>query len=414
MGRRAIVAGGSIAGLFAAAMLRRAGWEVVVLERTAVELSGRGAGIVTHDLLNGLLEKAGASTADLGVHVEKRIAFDLEGRQVRSMDYAQIVTSWDRVHSILRKLMPDHAYRPGVTVAGYRDVGDGVEVVTADDETMEADILVGADGFRSVVRSTMLPQVQPRFAGYVVWRALTREADVPQNVRQSLFDHFGFFLPSGTQIIGYPIAGPGNDLRPGHRRYNFVWYAPVNAGDLDDMLTDAHGRRHALSIPPPLVRDDVLERMQAFAALHLPRPFLEILARSERPFFTPIYDHLSPTFSAGRVALVGDAACVARPHVGMGVTKAACDADALARHLEADEPQPALKAYSSERVSLSQAAYELAQTLGRMIFQKPVTGENADGRSNPNIETIMLKTAVVPSSQGLYGSDTRYRSTVGS
>ena len=396
MGRRAIVCGGSIGGLFAAAMLRERGWDVVVLERTAVELSGRGAGIVTHDLLNALIVQAGATIDDLGVHVQRRVAFDLDGRPVREMDFPQIVTSWDRVHSILRRLMPEGSYRLGVNVTGYRDHGDRVEVLTSDGGSMEADLVVGADGFRSAIRAQMHPQVQPVFANYVVWRALAHEADLPEEVRRDVFDHFGFFLPCGTQIVGYPIAGPDNDLRPGHRRYNFVWYAPVAGSGLDDMLTDAQGVRHELSIPPPLVRQEVLRQMQDFASAHLPRPFLEVLARSERPFFTPIYDHISPSFASGRVALSGDAACVARPHVGMGVTKAACDAEALARHLDGSDVAAGLLAYSRERVPLSRKVHELAQGLGRMIFETPAGGDNRDGRDNPNVETIMRQTAVVP------------------
>lgn len=397
MSRRAIICGGSIGGLFAAAMLRCAGWQVDILERTSVELSGRGAGIVTHDLLRNLIEKAGATTADLGVHVQKRVAFDLEGEPVKVIDLPQIVTSWDRVHSILRALVPEGAYRLGVNVTGYRDHGDHVEVQTSSHGSMECDLLVGADGFRSVIRSQLAPETKPEFAGYVVWRALTAEADIPERVRASVFDHFGFFLPTGTQIVGYPIAGVGNDLRPGHRRYNFVWYAPVNGSGLDDMLTDATGMRHELSIPPPLVRAEVLQQMQEFAAAHLPQPFLEILARSERPFFTPIYDHLTPCFAKGRVALAGDAACVARPHAGMGVTKAACDAEALARHLDKADVIEGLHAYSGERVPQSRIAHELAQDLGAMIFGQPSCGDNVNGRNNPQIDTIMLKTAVVPS-----------------
>ena len=167
---------------------------------------------------------------------------------------------------------------------------------------------------------------------------------MPPDVHARLFADFGFFAPNGTQIVGYPIAGVDNDLRAGHRRYNFVWYAAVTDGALRDMLTDANGTYHAISIPPPLIRDDVLSRMEADAARRLPAAFVEIIRKSGRPFFTPIYDHISPVFAEGRVALAGDAACVARPHVGMGVTKAAEDALALARYLSAQPVEAALQA----------------------------------------------------------------------
>jgi 2-polyprenyl-6-methoxyphenol hydroxylase-like FAD-dependent oxidoreductase len=395
MSRRALICGGSIGGLFCAAMLRRAGWDAVVLERSRSELSGRGAGIVTHDLLIDLIRLAGAETGNLGVQVTERVAFDLNGNRVATLPLPQIVTSWDRVHSLLRALMPEGSYRLDQAISSYRQDTDAVTLQMEDGTTHTADLLVGADGFRSAVRAQMHPLVQPRYSGYVVWRALAHEADLPDRVRSRVFDPFGFFLPSGTQIIGYPIAGPGNDLRPGHRRYNFVWYSPVAADDLADMLTDATGQRHDITIPPPLVRDAVLAQMQDFARAHLPAPFLEILARSERPFFTPIYDHLSPAFAEGRVALAGDAACVARPHVGMGVTKAAGDAWALARALTVGTVPDALQRYSDERQAASRIAHETAQRLGGFIFGGGA-GTNRDGRSNPKLAAIMAETAVVP------------------
>jgi len=392
---RALICGGSIGGLFCAAMLRRAGWEAVVYERSRTELSGRGAGIVTHDLLNDLLRLAGAATDDLGVQVTERVAFDLAGNRVETILLPQIVTSWDRVHSLLRALMPEGTYQLGKAISRYDQDADHVTLRLEDGTTEQAELLVGADGFRSAVRAQMHPLVQPRYAGYVVWRALAHEADLPSGIRDKVFDPFGFFLPTGTQIIGYPIAGPGNDLRPGHRRYNFVWYMPVAPEDLADMLTDGSGQRHEITIPPPLVRDAVLTRMQIFAKEHLPALFLEVLDRSERPFFTPIYDHLSPAFSEGRVALVGDAACVARPHVGMGVTKAAGDAEALARALTGAPVPEALVRYSGERQAASRIAHDTGQRLGGYIFAQG-TDSNLNGRSNPNIATIVAETAVVP------------------
>ena len=64
-----------------------------------------------------------------------------------------------------------------------------------------------------------------------------------------------FCLPPGEQFLGYPVAGPDNDLRPGHRRYNVVWYRPADeATKLPWLLTDESGVTHAISIPPPLIR----------------------------------------------------------------------------------------------------------------------------------------------------------------
>ncbi|QFS82814.1 6-hydroxynicotinate 3-monooxygenase precursor [Roseivivax sp. THAF40] len=397
MAGKAAIVGGSIGGLFAAAALKRAGWDVVVHERVNVPLAGRGAGIVTHPQLIDALERVGAETADLGVHVDERVAFDQQGRAHARMPYPQVVTSWDRTYQALRALVPDAQYRLGQALHRFDQDADGVTLHFEDGATERADVLIGTDGFRSVVRGQIAPEVQPVYAGYVVWRALANEADLDPGIRDRVFDMFGMFMPKGTQIVGYPIAGEGNDLRPGHRRYNFVWYVPTDVDDLDDMLTDAEGTRHAISIPPPLVREAVVKRAAQRAAEWLPDVFEHVLAKSERPFFTPIYDHLSPDFAQGRVAIAGDAACVARPHVGMGVTKAGGDALALGRHLSGVGPEgveAALASYSAERVPAARAAHDRAQMLGRYIFADPATGHNRDGRNNPNQDEILRLTAV--------------------
>ncbi len=397
MAPRAIIAGGSMGGLFAAAALRRIGWRADVFEKTPVELSGRGAGIVTHRELVAAMEEVGASTEALGVEVLERVAFDRRGEVVARLPYPQVVTSWDRLHQSLRAITPDDSHHLGREVTGYREMADGVEVIFADGSREHADILVGADGFRSAVRAQLWPKVQPIYSGYVVWRALTPEAAIPPELRESVFPYFGLYCPAGTQIVGYPIPGPKNDLRPGHRRYNFVWYVAAPEGELAEMLTDAEGRRHALTVPPPLVREELIAEALRAAEETLPRAFVEILAHSERPFFTPIYDFVSPAFASARVALVGDAACVARPHVGMGVTKAAEDALSLARHLSSDLPvDEAFSLYSSERQPQARRAMEIGRRLGSYVFAPDPERRNRDGRHHPMLDRIMRETAVVP------------------
>ncbi len=393
--KKAVICGGSIGGLFAAAALRKSGWQVDVFERTVIELSGRGAGIVTHDVLIDALKSIDITTDELGVFVKDRTAYDKSGNEVLRLPFPQIVTSWDRIHSLLRASHPNEHHHLGRSAIGFRQEQNKAVAILDDKTEFEADLVIGADGFGSKIRAQMLPDIKPVSSGYVVWRALANESDLSEEVCSDVFKTFGFFVPTGSQIIGYPIAGPGNDLREGHRRYNFVWYIGVEQAELKDMLTDDNGKYYSVSIPPPLVREDVMKRFTKTARHILPANFAEILEKSEMPFFTPIYDHHSPAMGTGNVGLVGDAACVARPHVGMGVTKAACDALCLARSLDSYSTIPeALEAYSEERVAASARAHYRARDLGATIFVDP-EGGNEDGRSNPNLYEIVSTTATI-------------------
>ena len=112
-GRRAVVIGGSMSGLFTAALLRRAGWDADVFERSPVELVGRGAGITTHPELLGALETSGAGTRDLGVEVERRITIDRQGRVIGERSLPQILTSWDRLQRLLRATIDPAHYHLG-------------------------------------------------------------------------------------------------------------------------------------------------------------------------------------------------------------------------------------------------------------------------------------------------------------
>src|SRR4051794_5693502 len=347
--RRAIIIGGSMSGLFAAAFLRQIGWDADVYERSPVELVGRGAGITTHPELFEALEKSGAGTADLGVVVDKRITLDRHGEVIGEKPLRQILTSWDRLQRLLRETIDASRYHLGRTFERVEQDGSGVVVHFAEGHTERGDILIGGDGIRSSVRAQVAPAVQPIYSGYYIWRGAPNEADLEAHTRATIFPYFTFFLPERQQVIGYPIAGFDNDLRVGHRRYNFIWYRVGDAATLRDMCVDENGRQHDYSVPPPLVRKDLIDGMRAEAAAIMPPQFLDCLMKM-RPFFTPIYDFSTPHLVFGRVVLVGDAASSARPHMGFGMAKAGGDAQALAEALGShDDIDDGLGAYDGTR-----------------------------------------------------------------
>ena len=367
--RRAIVVGGSLTGLFAAAFLRRIGWQVDVYERSSVELVGRGAGInATHPELLEALDRCGAGTVDIGILAYRRIVLDRTGDVIAKKPMVQIVTSWDTLRRLLSKAIDRQRYHFGHVFDRVEQDGSGVLVHFANGSIERADLLVACDGSRSAVRGQLAPQVQPIYAGYYIWRGAANESDLSQETRETVFPYFSFFLGNQSQTLGYPISGANDELRPGQRRYNFVWYRVADAEELKAMCVDDRGRQHASAVPPPLVRKDLVVQMRAEAETLLPPQFLDCLHNIAQPFFTPVYDFCSPSLVFGRVVLMGDAASTPRPHIGFGVSKAGAEAQALADALSDHEDiDQALAAYNAERQPLGERIVGHGRKLGTQL-----------------------------------------------
>lgn len=366
--RRAIVIGGSLGGLLAANTLHSIGWQVDVFERTGDDLASRGAGIGTHDELVSVLNRIGIRVDDsLGVVPLSRTCLDSAGRRVASIQRPRVLSSWARLYRALKDAFPASAYHFSKSLSHFEDRGDAVLAYFADGTTAEADLLIGADGLRSTVRQQLFPEVKPRYAGYVAWRALIPETDIPERLRAEIFDHQILCMPEGQNIVAYPVPGPDNDVRPGHRAYNIVWYSPVDeAAGLRDLCTDASGRYYENGIPPDLIRPELITSMRALAKKLLAPQFAELLELTPRIYFQAIYDLESPSMALGRIALLGDAAFVARPHCAMGVTKGGLDAESLADALAwaEDDIAAGLVRYDEEQGEFGRRAVARARYLG--------------------------------------------------
>jgi 2-polyprenyl-6-methoxyphenol hydroxylase-like FAD-dependent oxidoreductase len=265
-------------------------------------------------------------------------------------------------------MFPREDFHAGKTLTEVAQEPGGITAIFADGTRVAGDLLVGADGVHSTVRSIILPGVEPRYAGYVAWRGILEESDLPPAMHRQVFEHFSFGLPEGELIIALPMPGRDADTRPGHRRYHWVWFRPLDLErGVRDLCTDASGKCHGVSIPPPLIRPEVLEEVKAHAAAVLAPQLAFAVAHTRRLLLQPIFDLDSPRIVVGRAVLLGDAAFAARPHVGAGVTKAALDAAGLADALADGDIDAGLARYDRERCAAGRTLVARGQQLGAHI-----------------------------------------------
>jgi len=388
-----------MSGLICALNLSQRGWLVDIFERSELPLRGRGAGIMTHPEMRAALAELGIDChSNFGIPVARRLVLDAAGGSVTERFCPQTATSWNRLFELLIARFGQIHYHLGKDLERVVETPDAVEARFVDGTSHAADLLVGADGFRSAVRAQFLPAIEPCYAGYVAWRGLAGEGEVVPVLTQELFDSFVFCLPPGEQFLGYPVAGPNNDLRPQHRSWNIVWYRPADEeSELGPLLTDASGLKHELSIPPPLLRQAVIAEMREAAERLLPPRLFGVMQKIEQPFLQPIYDLECPAMAFGRVALIGDAAFLIRPHVGGGIAKAAADAAALATALDSQASIPAaLAAFALARISEGRKFIAQARRLGCYLkYRFQSEAERLEAAHHAEPARVLAETALL-------------------
>ena len=114
-----------------------------------------------------------------------------------------------------------------------------------------------------------------------------------------------------------------------------------------------------------------------------------------KPILQPIYDIESPQLAFGRVAIIADAAFVARPHVAAGVSKAADDATALAAALDGDDVEVALRRFEAERLPDNRKIIERARHLGAYLQATQTAEERARSARHSIPEAVLAETAVL-------------------
>ncbi|MFJ4963374.1 monooxygenase [Streptomyces sp. NPDC088729] len=357
------VVGGSIAGCAAALAAARGGAErITVFERADARLRDRGVGIALHSDRYDELRDAGYVAPEMPWAPLTRRVWSVRdgdtprGRAVAVQPFPFRAYNWGALWGELRRRVPDHVdYRSGSPVTAAESDDDGVTLLLADGRRERFDLVVGADGYRSVVRASMFPETGPTYAGYVGWRGTSRDAT---GLPSDGHDAHNIVFPGGHCMTYRIPDGHGGQV------LNWVLYTapPQLDGGHPDLRTPT-------SLPPGRLTAQLTARLRALVSEHFP-PYwaARILGTpAESTFIQPIYDLEVPHYTAGRTALVGDAASVARPHIGGGSVKALQDAAALESAWSAGTSwTEVLQAYDAARGGVGAAMVALARRMGEL------------------------------------------------
>ena len=383
-----LIIGGSMAGLLVAMSLKNRGYKIKIFERSTSSLENRGAGIATHNELYEALAFAGlSSNASMGVVSDERLFFSENGVVTHRVAMPQTMTSWGLIYRFLKLKLSTEEYHSGHCLQDISNASDGKVVAHfTNGKTVRGDFLVGADGSLSKVRQILLPHIKPEHSGYIAWRGLVNESEIPRSTLFKLANKFSFALSDGGHWLGYLVAGPDDDLREGKRWYNWVWYQWEDTPSLRCILTDKSGIYYPAGIPPNLITEKSKNYMRE-KALQLPSIIRDLVTATQAPFLQGIQDLCVDRLFFDKVVLIGDAACTARPHVGLGVSKAASDAMTLTKALVHPDRKNALSGWQQARLEFAKAVFQWSRDLGSYIGSrkkdKP-TGFKSDYYDDPN------------------------------
>jgi 2,6-dihydroxypyridine 3-monooxygenase len=378
---RVAVIGGSLGGLTTALVLRDAGCDVTVYERSQIELSGLGAGIVVQEAtVRFLVERLGMQLEDISVSASRLQYLGPDGAVTFERPSPYRFTAWNTVYRALVGALGDDAYRRGHALVGFGRDDTGVDLRFANGHTDRVDLLACADGVASTARKRLMPEIDARYSGYVGWRGTVTESLLSRQTFDVLSDAITYGLAPRSHIVAYQIPSVAGGMGEGERLVNFVWYRNVAEGaELDELMTDRDGLARPLSLHPGIVQDRHVDAIRATASDVLSPPLAEMVVRTPQPFVQTIVDVEVPRMVFGRVCLLGDAAFTARPHAAAGTAKAAENGWTLASALIAADGDidAALAVWEPTQLELGRNLVARARDVGNrsQVHQTWVPGD---------------------------------------
>jgi 2-polyprenyl-6-methoxyphenol hydroxylase-like FAD-dependent oxidoreductase len=350
---RIIIIGGSIGGLSAGLTLACKNFDVEIFEKSSGEMKSRGAGLVIQpDMMQYLMEHNISPKEVFGVPAIERQYLNDKGRVVMKHANDTSFTSWDYIYRQLKDAFPTEKYHFGHRAIEVERNEQRVKVRFENGTTKECDLLVGADGYDSLVRQTCLPEHNPLYAGYIAYRGLIDEVELDAEFINFYDGKFTLYQGADTHILSYLVPGANGELERGKRRLNWVWYVNKTEAELQEILRDKDGKQRRWAVPLGFLSDKNVASLGEWAVAELPEVSAQMVLKTHTPFVQVIVDLTVPKMVFGRACIIGDAAFVVRPHTASGTSKAYNDAISLATSLSyhTDTIEAALEHWQYEQI----------------------------------------------------------------
>jgi len=328
MTQQIVVIGGGIGGLCTAIALRQMGLEVTVYEKAAT-VGQVGAGLTLWPNALRVLRRLNLADAIIqaGAQIKKFQLRTASGHTLSSSHPGQLAQQLGEpavaihraeLHRILLAALPQDVVRLGAACTGFTQSEQQITVTFADGHSVQADLLIGADGIHSIIRPQIMPQAKPRYAGYTAWRGVV--ATEQSFTLGQTFESWG----QGARFGAVPLS-----------ERLIYWFATANRPIGQTQSTT----------------EQKTWLQQHFQGWHHPIGYLLETTPAEAILHHDIYD-LQPftPWSQGRATLLGDAAHATTPNMGQGACMAIESAFALASCIKENrEIAAALRTYEARR-----------------------------------------------------------------
>ena len=381
------IVGGSIAGCSAAILMSRAGHEVTIFERSKSKLQGRGGGIATPTATFQSLVADDIIDVDFPHTVARQMPFigrrssdDLLGRTAWTLPTDLACFHWGNLWENLRARVADRIYLTGERVIGARKGRNHrVTLEMEGGSSTEFDLVLFADGYRSLGRHLLQPATELRYRGYILWRGLLPEASL-QDSRplEDAMPRLSYADLAGHLVI-YLVPGLDGSTTKGERLCNWAAYLPIAEKDLPEVMIDRFGESHVGSLPPGAMRRETELRFQDLMAANLPKYFAEILSKTTDTHIQAIYTADVDRYAQDRIALLGDAGGVIQPFTISGVFKGFHNANDLVAALHGhDHVDEALSNWSDAQTKRSRQILGLGERMEQAFIWNPLDFATAD------------------------------------